>query len=129
MYFDSIPTISLTDLKLNSISLEKLPQYSRRINIPISASADFEVEADIDSRAFSKVFGLDPDYSVDSFSMTFKKPYQEQVRKHKKKRINKKWAKRYGYRTKFKTYQVDEVHFTDNGCFQIEATCSNLHLI
>ena len=28
-------------------------------------------------------------------------PYAVQVRKHKKKRINKKWAKKYGYRLEF----------------------------
>lgn len=33
-------------------------------------------------------------------------PYLIQVRTHKKKRINKKWAKRYGYVTKYKLFNT-----------------------
>lgn len=32
--------------------------------------------------------------------------YLVQARIHKKKRINKKWAKRYGYITKYKTFNT-----------------------
>ena len=32
--------------------------------------------------------------------------YLIQVRTHKKKRINKKWAKRYGYITKYKLFNT-----------------------
>ena len=32
--------------------------------------------------------------------------YLIQVRTHKKKRINKKWAKRYGYVTKYKSFNT-----------------------
>ena len=35
-----------------------------------------------------------------------KNPYLIQARTHKKKRINKKWAKRYGYITKYKTFNT-----------------------
>lgn len=40
-----------------------------------------------------------------------------QVRRHRKKRINKKWAKRYGYKTvrrKFK-FNCDQITFEQNG--------------
>lgn len=33
-------------------------------------------------------------------------PYLIQARTHKKKRINKKWAKRYGYITKYKSFNT-----------------------
>lgn len=33
-------------------------------------------------------------------------PYLVQARSHKKKRINKKWAKRYGYITKYKSFNT-----------------------
>lgn len=33
-------------------------------------------------------------------------PYLIQARIHKKKRINKKWAKRYGYTTKYKSFNT-----------------------
>ena len=35
-----------------------------------------------------------------------KNPYLIQARTHKKKRINKKWAKRYGYITKYKLFNT-----------------------
>ena len=35
-----------------------------------------------------------------------KNPYLIQARTHKKKRINKKWAKRYGYVTKYKSFNT-----------------------
>ena len=33
-------------------------------------------------------------------------PYLIQARTHKRKRINKKWAKRYGYITKYKLFNT-----------------------
>lgn len=36
---------------------------------------------------------------VGDFSITLYIPEVVQVRKHRKKRINKKWAKKYGYKT------------------------------
>jgi hypothetical protein len=116
--------------KLEEISSpeNEIPEYIRAVNIPISKSAEFSIEAEIDSDLYSRHIGFEPGLG-DTFSITFKEPYQVQRRKHKKKRINKKWAKRYGYITKFRTYQVDEVRFTDNGCFQFEATSRNVRLI
>ena len=38
--------------------------------------------------------------------MLGKNPYLIQARTHKKKRINKKWAKRYGYVTKYKSFNT-----------------------
>lgn len=34
----------------------------------------------------------------------------EQIRKHKKKRINKKWIKRYGYKTDIKLFTENQVY-------------------
>ena len=34
----------------------------------------------------------------------------EQIRRHKKKRINKKWAKRYGYREVRDVYEFENAH-------------------
>lgn len=116
--------------KLEEISFpeDEIPEYIRAVNIPISKSAEFSIEAEVDAKAYARHVGVAPGLA-DSFSITFKTPYQVQRRKHKKKRINKKWAKKYGYITKFKTYQADEVHFTDDGCFQFEVTSRNVRLI
>lgn len=113
---------------LGAASLEKslsnitfaddIPPYVKFINTPLSASAEFALKTEIDAHLFQKLVGLDLSNQSDitSFNCIFKQPYQEQVRKHKKKRINKKWAKRYGYRTKFKTYQLENVQFEHTLC-------------
>lgn len=44
------------------------------------------------------------------FSMEFDGFRYEQIRKHKKKRINKKWAKRYGYRAVPCRYRMDNCY-------------------
>ena len=44
------------------------------------------------------------------FYMEFDGVYHEQVRKHKKKRINKKWAKRYGYREVPCRYRMENAY-------------------
>lgn len=44
-----------------------------------------------------------------------------QARKHKKKRINKKWLKRYGYKAvpdNAKIYATNEALFMTKGCYQ-----------
>ena len=41
--------------------------------------------------------------------------YQVQRKRHKKKRINKKWAKKYGYVTKFRNYQLENVEIHQDG--------------
>lgn len=97
---------------------DDIPPYVKSISTPLSDSAEFEFETEIDAHLFQKLVGLDLSNQSDitSFNCIFKQPYQEQVRKHKKKRINKKWAKRYGYRTKFKTYQLENVQFEHTLC-------------
>ena len=39
-------------------------------------------------------------------------PKQVQVRKHKKKRINKKWAKKYGYKIEYETKRGKQIDVT-----------------
>lgn len=89
-----------------------LPEYVKRFTAPMSADAEISFECDIDTSLFAKLIGIDlaQGRDVTCASMIFQKPYQVQRRYHKKKRINKKWAKRYGYVTKFKTYQMEGVH-------------------
>lgn len=50
-------------------------------------------------------------------------PYLIQARTHKKKRINKKWAKRYGYITKYKSFNT--IVF-NNTVFMTKQTFQNL---
>ena len=93
-----------------------LPEYVKRFSAPMSADAEISFKCDIDTSLFAKLIGIDLANGQDATcaSMVFQKTYQVQRRRHKKKRINKKWAKRYGYVTKFKTYQLEDVHIEQN---------------
>lgn len=93
-----------------------LPEYVKRFSAPMSADAEISFKCDIDTSLFAKLIGIDLANGQDATcaSMVFQKTYQVQRRCHKKKRINKKWAKRYGYVTKFKTYRIEEVSIEQN---------------
>ena len=106
--------IATTIPELPPIDPNDPPEYVRSINFPLSAEAEFTMEAEIDAQAYYRLVGIDhavPFGDATGFSLVYIAPYTEQVRRHKKKRINKKWAKRYGYVTKFKKYRMDEVYF------------------
>ena len=51
--------------------------------------------AEINEDITNRIFGYD-EGSEDNWSLSFVK--LEQIRRHRKKRTNKKWAKKYGYR-------------------------------
>lgn len=57
-------------------------------------SVDFGKE--IDTNELHKILGIDTFNMSDVYGIQFIKIVQ--VRKHKKRRINKKWLKRYGYK-------------------------------
>ena len=110
---------------------DEFPKYIRSWNLadPASAEATFEAEIDIPMvHRFSGVFDASM-LGGQSFSAEFSEPYQEQRRKHKKKRINKKWAKRYGYVTKYRKWRIKEMTFTGKNNFEFEATGRNVELI
>lgn len=96
------------------IDINKPPDYLRSINFPLSSEAEFTVEAEIDIPMFHELCDIPPMTDTQTFTVQYQGTVTEQVRRHKKKRINKKWAKRYGYRTVLKTYQMNEVRFTRN---------------
>ena len=74
------------------------------INPTISTDAEMSFECDtiLNPNAIRKLLGVDlacgPDISA-SLSFSGEGIKRVQIRKHRKKRINKKWAKRYGYKT------------------------------
>lgn len=70
--------------------------------------ATFSMTANIDMDLWRKLVDPTPDSD-----WTFGTIEQEQIRKHKKRRINKKWAKKYGYREKFKN--IGKGSFTQDG--------------
>ena len=56
----------------------------------------FNSDEPIDTEEFYKVLGIDIANMPDAYDIQFVKFVQ--ARKHKKRRINKKWLKRYGYK-------------------------------
>ena len=94
----------------------KLPDYVTSTEMKLSASEEYTFECEVNMPLFSELIGVDMSHSPDisSFTLIAQKPYQVQSRRHKKKRINKKWAKRYGYITKFKNVRLENVNLTRN---------------
>ena len=56
----------------------------------------FNINKPIDREEFMKIIGVDRSNMSDAYDIQFVKIIQ--ARKHKKKRINKKWERRYGYK-------------------------------
>ena len=67
-----------------------------RFNNSMSCELTFD-NSYVDEELLNKMTTVDPSKCMFITSI----PYAVQVRKHKKKRINKKWAKKYGYRLNF----------------------------
>lgn len=91
----------------------------RKVTPIISADAEmsFECETILNPNAMRALLGLDlapgPDNYISSMSFLGKGIKQMQIRKHRKKRINKKWAKRYGYKTVFTDVKIDGVSLVE----------------
>lgn len=102
-----------TDISFTE-DLESTPNYISSLGFPMSANAEFETTADINIPLFEKLCGIDLAHGHDmTASLSFREPYQVQVKRHKKRRINKKWAKRYGYITKYRDVHIENVHIED----------------
>jgi hypothetical protein len=101
---------NVSDISFDDI---KIPDYMSNMCIVNPASAELILECDVNADILKKLTGIDLARGNDmSCSMELvASPYKVQKRKHKKKRINKKWAKRYGYKTKFKTVSIQDCAF------------------
>ena len=103
--FDGLKDV---DIELPAFRGGKIPDFVKNIHIPTSASAELSFTAEINSNVIKQFVGLDLARCGD-FTVEFQCPYTVQRRRHKKKRINKKWAKRYGYVTRFRYVRLNEV--------------------
>lgn len=106
---------------LNTYTEEKLGQIDNIQNVDITVNRDmsyardelgrnllsftcdepsyemtFNADKPIDKKEFYKILGVDIAKTPDAYDIQFVKFVQ--ARKHKKRRINKKWLKRYGYK-------------------------------
>lgn len=105
---------------------EPFPDYIRTSNLRNLVDAEIDIPM---IHRFSATIDTSILGGAQSFSAEFSERYQVQRRKHKKKRINKKWAKRYGYETKYRKWRIKEMTFTGNNNFEFEATGRNVELI
>ena len=96
-----------------AISLDEVSPYVTDIYQPLFDSAKMEFECRIDGDTLAKLTGANTEGMI--FDITYSSPRQVQVRKHKKKRINKKWAKRYGYKTVLVEHMLTNCSITHTG--------------
>ena len=110
-------TPELVEIPEDDYALEKI------IGSPLTELVEMELEATIDVPTFTMLTG--PGTPARGFTMQWEGTYQEQIRKHKKKRINKKWAKRYGYRDVPCLYKMENAKLLNDGLgsFEFRADC------
>lgn len=84
---------NLDNVPLDSCEVEKGTQFGNWMRQNASITMDFTTDETVD---INKILGLDIAQMPDSCDIQYIKIVQ--VRKHKKKRINKKWLKCYGYK-------------------------------
>lgn len=87
-----------------------LGELSMKLRNPYNVSEEFNGTAIINKDLLDKLTKPSPDstYTIEAIT-----PVQVQARTHKKKRINKKWLKRYGYKQIFKPIKFKNVSFKD----------------
>lgn len=90
-----------------SFDATDIPDCVTSITPKLSASAEFTMEAEIDGNMLAKLCGLDL-AAGKGFTVEYSEPILIQARCHKKKRINKKWRKRYGFKTIFRKKQLTD---------------------
>lgn len=100
-----------------AMDMEELPKYITGIRAPLSIDAEMSFEMDLNVPEFMKLTRIDIACGKDMTTATLicRDPYQVQRRHHKKKRINKKWAKKYGYVTKFRNYKLENIEIHQDG--------------
>lgn len=98
---------------------------SSPLSITTSRSDTFEGTFEFDPALLRDVMNLDP---VSTFTVEYDTTLSEQVRKHKKKRINKKWAKRYGYRQVPYHVTLNDAQVIDDGENGLEIIGNNVKL-
>lgn len=82
----SVEMISKNETAKNTLSFSHDPTYT----------ITFDINGSINTEELYKILGVDTSSMLDSYDIQILKIVQ--VRNHKKRRINKKWAKRYGYK-------------------------------
>lgn len=96
-----------------SFDVTDIPKYITSITPKLSASAEFTMEAEINGDMLAELCGFDMAREK-GFTVEYSDPVLVRVRRHKKKRINKKWRKRYGYKMIFRKKQLTDCVVSHN---------------
>ena len=100
---------------IDDVSMDIAPDISDkefcRFSNSMSCGLTFD-KSYVNEELLSKMTTVDPNKCM---FITYI-PYAVQVRKHKKKRINKKWAKKYGYRLKFIEGKTKDATYNTQTC-------------
>ena len=93
----------IENIKEANMTVESETEYQRHEHGKVSRLSNnptyeftFNADKPIDTEEFYKILGIDIANMPDAYDIQFIKFVQ--ARKHKKRRINKKWLKRYGYK-------------------------------
>ena len=112
--------------------IDEIPPYadSEICTLTKNKAAEFSAEAQVDTGLLEKLVEVDLANNNDStgYTLQYRTTRLEQIRRHKKKRINKKWAKRYGYREVpyfyiFKNAYIEPRLFNDFSVTSFDFSC------
>lgn len=108
--------MALDECIIHDIDLSTFEEHSNHDQVTLfhnNATAEFSCTCEINHDLLREITGSDISSNNDIVGYTVfgQMPYLEQSKRHKKKRINKKWLKRYGYVTKFKTVKLENLYF------------------
>ncbi len=83
--------------------------WSPNAEVNFRTECSFSMDCDyINTEAIKQLFGIKNTPMSYEIVAEHKTPIYVQARRHKKKRVNKKWLKKYGYR--IDGYKIDKIH-------------------
>lgn len=106
----------LSDITSFELSIDK--PSSRVTNTDKTFSFDFNNPINTDD--FYEMLGIDK--SKIPYFDTIEIPFVTQAKRHKKKRINKKWIKRYGFKQTYVKAKGFEIHINKDGTFDVNVS-------
>lgn len=126
LYLDGKEIVDVTDA---SIPLSTDESIYLNVTTPIADSYNYNIDYDWNPISTITFDACEINYDImeqicglrhspnDNFTITY--PVKVQARKHRKRRINKKWLKRYGYKTVMRKSDGWELNGYIDGTFEL----------
>lgn len=96
---ENIKEVNMTSESKTDYARDEHEKVVSRFVYDPTYTMTFNSDEPIDTEEFYRVLGIDMANMPDAYDIQYVKFVQ--ARKHKKRRINKKWLKRYGYKEMF----------------------------